>query len=421
MGSVLYQGGPPVSSTAWDQVETEWKMNTPGQAGGLVRLWVNGTLYIERLNLQMRGPTPSSINSQGLSNPSTTKFSEAQIFVQCGIGNMWWDRVAVGNARIGPASAVIDNVDPFVPEFLTTNPATKTISWSASFDPVPGSGLAGYHLRRCNPAPCNPTGTFQTIAAPATSYVDASAQAGVSYSYTVNAFDVAGNDSLYTLPVNMAIPPGPSVSNVTTSAASNTTNSITFAHTVLEGSNKVLVLCTAARDTVAGDIPVLSATRGGVALTKVRHDRIALPASDSFGSEIWYLKNPPVGTANLVVTWTSPLSSYGIANAIVFNGVNQTTPIDAHTGNTGTTAALSSSITTVSDNAMILGCALTQDQNVTNGAGQTEQVNRDTSPTVDGTLMYTLNKALHGAQSVGATQPAAQAWAQSVVSLKPAP
>jgi hypothetical protein len=70
---------------------------------------------------------------------------------------------------------------------------------------------------------------------------------------------------------------------------------------------------------------------------------------------------------------------------------------------------------------MILGCALTQDQNVTNGAGQTEQVNRDTSPTVDGSLMYTLNKAVHGAQSVGATQSAAQAWAQSVVSLKPAP
>jgi hypothetical protein len=48
---------------------------------------------------------------------------------------------------------------------------------------------------------------------------------------------------------------------------------------------------------------------------------------------------------------------------------------------------------------MILGCALTQDQNVTNGAGQTEQVNRDTSPTVDGSLMYTLNKAVHMALS----------------------
>jgi hypothetical protein len=71
---------------------------------------------------------------------------------------------------------------------------------------------------------------------------------------------------------------------------------------------------------------------------------------------------------------------------------------------------------------MILGCALTQDQNVTNGAGQTEQVNRDTSPTVDGSLMYTLNKVVHGAQSAGATQSTAgQAWAQSVVSLKPAP
>jgi hypothetical protein len=41
----------------------------------------------------------------------------------------------------------------------------------------------------------------------------------VNYSYSVNAFDAAGNNSLYTMAVDMHIPPGPSVSNVTTSAA----------------------------------------------------------------------------------------------------------------------------------------------------------------------------------------------------------
>jgi hypothetical protein len=406
-----------MNDNVWYCVKEHIKMNDPGVANGMVEIWIDGVQTNGFYNRQWRGPNVSNPNN----NSSTARINQIQIYKQNGHGILYIDqfKAATTRAEVACGGTPSDTTAPFVPENLATNPSKKTISWSGSFDPVPGSGLAGYHLRRCNPAPCSPTGTFQTIAEPATSYVDISAQAGVNYSYTVNAFDAAGNNSLYTMAVDMHIPPGPSVSNVTTSAASNNTNSISFAHTVLAGNNQVLVLCTSARDTMAGDIPVLSATRGGTALTKVRHDWIL--AGDSFGSEIWYLKSPPAGTANLVVTWTSPLSAYGIANAIVFNGVHQTTPIDAHTGNTGTTAAISSSITTVSDNALIMGCALAQDSNVTNLAGQTELVNRDTSPTVDGSLVYILNKASHGAQTVGANQSVAQAWAQSVLSLKSAP
>jgi hypothetical protein len=117
MGTVNYVGGGPVSSTAWDQVETEFKYNTPGQSDGLIRLWVNGVLKIERLNLQLRGPTPTSVNSQGLLSPSTSKFTETHIFVQCGLGNMWWDRVAVGDTRIGLATGQTssDTAPPNIP------------------------------------------------------------------------------------------------------------------------------------------------------------------------------------------------------------------------------------------------------------------------------------------------------------------
>jgi hypothetical protein len=118
-GTVNYVGGGPVSSTAWDQVETEFQYNTPGQSDGLIRLWVNGVLKIERLNLQLRGPTPTSVNGQGLPNPSNAKFTRTQIFVQCGLGNMWWDRVAVGTTRIGPTSASADSTPPARP---TLNP-----------------------------------------------------------------------------------------------------------------------------------------------------------------------------------------------------------------------------------------------------------------------------------------------------------
>jgi hypothetical protein len=104
LGSVNFTGGPTASSTSWDQVEVECLLNTPGQANGLVRMWVNGVLYIERLNLQLRGPTPTSINSQGLLNKSTHRFDQAQIFVQNGLGSIYYDRFAVGNTRIGLVS-----------------------------------------------------------------------------------------------------------------------------------------------------------------------------------------------------------------------------------------------------------------------------------------------------------------------------
>jgi hypothetical protein len=120
MGTVLYQGGPPVSSTAWDQVEAEIKMNTPGQSDGILRLWVNGTLYVERLNLQLRGPAPTSVSSQGLLVPSTAAFNVDQIFIQCGQGNIFVDRLAVGNTRIGPIqSGSADSTPPARP---TLNP-----------------------------------------------------------------------------------------------------------------------------------------------------------------------------------------------------------------------------------------------------------------------------------------------------------
>ena len=101
LGTVNFTGGPVPSSTKWDQVEIEIKLNTPGVSDGLVRLWVDGTLYIERTNLQLRGPTPTSVNSQGLINSSTYNFNTAQYFVQCGLGSLYLDRLAVGNTRIG--------------------------------------------------------------------------------------------------------------------------------------------------------------------------------------------------------------------------------------------------------------------------------------------------------------------------------
>ena len=111
----LFSGVTP-SSTSWDQVEIEWKLNTPGQSNGLCRMWVNGVLRIEQLNKQYVGPTPTSRGAaHGLLNPSTLRVMQTQIFIQSGLGNIYYDRLATGDTRIGPAQAKSTSADSTPP------------------------------------------------------------------------------------------------------------------------------------------------------------------------------------------------------------------------------------------------------------------------------------------------------------------
>jgi hypothetical protein len=119
-GSVdVYSSSIAPSQTSWDQVEFEWKLNTPGQSNGHMRLWVNGTLRIERLNNAYIGPTPTSVGpAHGLLNSSNYLIGTAQIYVQSGLGSIYYDRFAVGNTRIGMTTGA--------PSTDTTPPASPT-------------------------------------------------------------------------------------------------------------------------------------------------------------------------------------------------------------------------------------------------------------------------------------------------------
>ena len=113
---VLYSSIVP-SQTSWDQVEMEWTLNTPGQANGLVRLWVNGVLRIENMNRQYIGPTPTSRGPHGLLNPSTLLIRTGQVYIQSGLGVLYYDRIAVGDTRIGLATSQpsSDTTPPITP------------------------------------------------------------------------------------------------------------------------------------------------------------------------------------------------------------------------------------------------------------------------------------------------------------------
>jgi chitodextrinase len=88
------------------------------------------------------------------------------------------------------AAPAPDTTPPAVPTGLkttATNPTSVSLSWSASTDNTGGSGLAGYHLYR----------NGALIASPTTaSYVDSGLSPHTSYTYSVSAYDNAGNGSV---------------------------------------------------------------------------------------------------------------------------------------------------------------------------------------------------------------------------------
>jgi chitodextrinase len=79
-----------------------------------------------------------------------------------------------------------DSTPPTVPANLTAIPGNGQValSWSASSDNGGGDAIAGYHIYR--------NGT-QVGSTTATSYTDTGLTNGTSYSYTVSAYDQAGN------------------------------------------------------------------------------------------------------------------------------------------------------------------------------------------------------------------------------------
>jgi hypothetical protein len=94
----------------------------------------------------------------------------------------------------------------------------------------------------------------------------------------------------------------------------------------------------------------------------------------SIRSELWYLLDPPTGTADVEVTFSASARAAG--GAISLTGVDQTTPIEANNAATGNSAVTlpSVNVATVTNNAWVvdaLGHRL--NPTVTVGAGQTSR------------------------------------------------
>ncbi|WFP52110.1 cadherin domain-containing protein [Methylomonas sp. EFPC3] len=115
---------------------------------------------------------------------------------------------------------------------------------------------------------------------------------------------------------------------VTSTQATNTT-SLTWSHTVSNGTDRALFVEIA----VDGVGASVNSVKYGTA-DLVRVGRTA----GNHAVEIWALVNPTVGTNNVVITFGG--NTDAAAGASTFNGVDQTTPYGTYAGNSGTTGLL---------------------------------------------------------------------------------
>ncbi len=243
------------------------------------------------------------------------------------------------------------------------------------------------------------------------------------------AYDASANsradvsDAVFTISVNDPPPPPeepPASGTVTTDTSNSSRTSATFSHTVVDGDNRMLAVSIM----FEGDDTVNSVTYAGNALT--RAVRNASGGSGGCGVEIWYLVNPPVGTASVVVSFGTSVVPSGIT-AVNFTGVDQDSPIGATAGAYGNSTNVTTGITTLNTNSLIFGAATSHGGDTdpyTPGSGITELWD-----TATGTSSYAdaglwggeREAATAGAYMFNTTSSASDDWAISAVELNAAP
>jgi chitodextrinase len=210
-----------------------------------------------------------------------------------------------------------DTQPPTAPSGLAAGTVTASsvpLTWNASTDNV---GVAGYTIYR--------DGTkIGTTGGSTTSYTDSTVAPSTSYSYTVDAFDSAGNHSAQSspaLPVTTAAPTPQWVQGGAVATGSKVTSvTITLSSPVTAGD---LLVGWFSQFDASGQVSVSDNVNG--AWTRAS-------ASTTFGGggdiALYYVENAKAAPAGLTVTITAPAATYLQGSAAEYSDVAATGSLD---------------------------------------------------------------------------------------------
>ena len=295
-----------------------------------------------------------------------------------------------------------DAQPPTVPTGLTATAVSSSqinLSWKASTDNV---GVAGYLVFRNN---------VQIVSTTQTSYSDTGLSPSTSYTYTVEAFDAAGNISAASAPATATTPARASgastpafVQAAAFQVASGASVSATFANPNTSGNLIVAYVVWDNTGSVALSDSLGNTYVGAVGPTKY--------SGDKANAQVFYAKNIAGGTNTLKATFSTAISAYGILYIHEYSGISQTNPVDVTAAASGSSASMNSgSVAATSAVDLLFGAGESNNTVKSAGAGYTARSTAYGNITEDRTVTAT------GSYSASATQNGS-AWVMQMVGFK---
>jgi hypothetical protein len=193
------------------------------------------------------------------------------------------------------------------------------------------------------------------------------------------------------------------------SSGTGTTGPLTWSHTVGDYNNRILIVNTGAESNAGGpaenNCRAVSVTYDGIPLTEA----INLSLDDSTADDcagLWYLLNPPVGTATVSVSYAGTIIDVHGGAISIYHAKQQAPENVSSNSLLGNPPSINTGITTLTDNALIVDTITSGNSGTfsTTEPGQTERFESvgSTSATAGSTRMA----STAGLTSMGWTQAA---------------
>src|SRR6266480_3051603 len=281
--------GLTAAAVSSSQINLSWTASTDNVGVSGYRVYRGGT--------QIATPSATSFANTGLAASTTYSYTVAA-----------YDAAGNVSAQSSPASATTpappDTTPPSVPTGLTANAVSSSqinLSWTASSDNV---GVSGYRVYR---------GGTQIATPGTTSFTDTGVSPSTTYSYTVAAYDAAGNLSAQSSPASATTPAPPDTTppSVTINQAAgqaNPTGASPINFTAVFSKPVSGFTCSG---TVIATIPA------GVAQDAAGNLNTA---STSTNNSVSFDATPPSVTINQAVGQADPTSASPINFTAVFSG-----------------------------------------------------------------------------------------------------
>jgi chitodextrinase len=303
-----------------------------------------------------------------------------------------------------------DTQPPSVPAGLhTTSVSTSSVSlaWSPSTDNV---GVTGYTVYR-NGASLGPVST--------TSFVDNTVSAGTTYTYTVDAFDAAGNHSAQSQPLQVTTPTrSPTFVQGAADSPGTRSTSTTLTLTQPVAAGDLLVGWFAQYDST-GQVHVSDSVNG--AWTRASSETFTNGGGDI---ALYYVQNTKAAPSGLTITISASVATYLPSAVSEYSGISTSNALDqAAVGKGVGTAAASGSTAAVASGELVFGGLITGGQplTVTPGSSQGAPFTLEAHNGSESADTAAILSAAAGTQQAQFTLARSSDWYAAVATFRPGP